>query len=204
MGLTTRRVPAAAADSGPRCSWAEVRSERWPGEGVLGPGVVRRPNHRLQVTVDKRPLYLYVGDRGPGQARGGASGTFFVVAPSGQPRRIGPNAMCNPLCRHRPQRHRSRLRHRRPQFRLPAPAAPLVHRAERAPPFRWSDPPARPPPARPPLARPPLARPPPVRPPLARLPPVHRRPRPRWGAGWRTSPSTDRPPVDPRPSSWPE
>ncbi len=72
-------------------------AKRWPplllaggakravaGTGVTGLGTVPRAKHRLQVTWHKRPLYRYVGDRHPGQARGqGKGGIFFVAAPTG-------------------------------------------------------------------------------------------------------------------------
>ena len=54
------------------------------GTGVTGLGTVPRAKHRLQVTWHKRPLYRYVGDRHPGQARGqGKGGIFFAASTTG-------------------------------------------------------------------------------------------------------------------------
>jgi predicted lipoprotein with Yx(FWY)xxD motif len=54
------------------------------GSGVRDLGTVVRPDHRLQVTSHKMPLYLYAGDGRPGQFHGqGVRGTFFVATPSG-------------------------------------------------------------------------------------------------------------------------
>ena len=54
------------------------------GTGVTGLGTVPRAKHRLQVTWHKKPLYRYVGDRHPGQARGqGKGGIFFAASTTG-------------------------------------------------------------------------------------------------------------------------
>lgn len=56
------------------------------GPGAGGAlGVLRRPGGTLQVTLRGLPLYLYSGDRSPGQASGqnlkSFGGTWHVVAP---------------------------------------------------------------------------------------------------------------------------
>jgi len=70
-------------------AWPPLLLARGMKRAVAGPGVkdlgtVVRPDHRLQVTSHKMPLYLYVGDGQPGQFRGqGLRGTFFLATPGG-------------------------------------------------------------------------------------------------------------------------
>ena len=70
-------------------AWPPLLLARGAKRAVAGPGVkdlgtVVRPDHRLQVTSHKMPLYLYVGDGQPGQFHGqGLRGTFFVATPGG-------------------------------------------------------------------------------------------------------------------------
>lgn len=78
-------------------------SEAWPPlllpagtkKPIFGPGVqssllgtTRRGDGTTQVTYDKWPLYLWVGDTQPGQATGqdlnNLGGLWFVLAPSGR------------------------------------------------------------------------------------------------------------------------
>jgi predicted lipoprotein with Yx(FWY)xxD motif len=51
--------------------WPPVRGPVTAGPGVLGKlGTITRPGGSLQATYDGHPLYGYVGDTAPGQARG--------------------------------------------------------------------------------------------------------------------------------------
>jgi predicted lipoprotein with Yx(FWY)xxD motif len=75
-------------------------AEQWPplllprgvsralaGHGVRAAmvGAVRRANGQLQVTYNGWPLYLWIGDRGPGQATGQADdmGLWYVMSVTG-------------------------------------------------------------------------------------------------------------------------
>ena len=51
--------------------WPPVTGSPTAGPGVTGTlGTIRRPGGGLQATYDGHPLYTYIGDNGPGQARG--------------------------------------------------------------------------------------------------------------------------------------
>jgi predicted lipoprotein with Yx(FWY)xxD motif len=51
--------------------WPPVTGTPTAGPGVVGKlGTIKRSDGRLQATYDGHPLYTYVGDSGPGQARG--------------------------------------------------------------------------------------------------------------------------------------
>ncbi len=51
--------------------WPPVGGGSRVGPGVTGKlGTIRRPGGGLQATYDGHPLYTYIGDSGPGQARG--------------------------------------------------------------------------------------------------------------------------------------
>jgi predicted lipoprotein with Yx(FWY)xxD motif len=51
--------------------WPPVTGNVTAGPGVTGTvGTIRRPGGALQATYDGHPLYTYIGDSGPGQARG--------------------------------------------------------------------------------------------------------------------------------------
>jgi len=82
-------------------AWPPVLLARGVKRATAGPGVrdlgtVLRPDHRLQVTSHKMPLYLYVGDGRPGQFQGqGLLGSFFVATPSGRIR-MAPAAVAPP------------------------------------------------------------------------------------------------------------
>jgi predicted lipoprotein with Yx(FWY)xxD motif len=45
-------------------------------------GTVKRPDGRLQVTFEGMPLYTYVGDTAPGQAKGQGIHGFVAVTTS--------------------------------------------------------------------------------------------------------------------------
>jgi predicted lipoprotein with Yx(FWY)xxD motif len=77
-----------------RCSgscaayWPPVAGRPQAGAGVTGQlGTITRPGGGLQATYDGHPLYSYVGDRAPGQARGNNldlnGGLWFMVRVSG-------------------------------------------------------------------------------------------------------------------------
>ncbi|MBV9093579.1 MAG: hypothetical protein JO132_06845 [Streptosporangiaceae bacterium] len=68
--------------------WPPVTGEPKAGPGVPGTlGTIRRPGGALQATYDGHPLYTYVGDSGPGQARGNNlnlnGGVWYEVRVSG-------------------------------------------------------------------------------------------------------------------------
>jgi predicted lipoprotein with Yx(FWY)xxD motif len=46
-------------------------------------GTIDRPDGGTEVTYNGMPLYLYVGDKSPGQANGQGVGGFFAVTASG-------------------------------------------------------------------------------------------------------------------------
>ncbi|MFN3974496.1 MAG: hypothetical protein ACK4K2_04380 [Dehalococcoidia bacterium] len=49
-------------------------------------GTIRRPEGSTQVTYNGWPLYYFVADRAPGDAKGqGVRGVWFVVSPAGTP-----------------------------------------------------------------------------------------------------------------------
>ena len=51
--------------------WPPIGGDSRVGPGVTGKlGTVRRPGGGLQATYDGHPLYTYIGDSGPGQAKG--------------------------------------------------------------------------------------------------------------------------------------
>jgi len=51
--------------------WPPVGGDSRVGPGVTGKlGTIRRPGGGLQATYDGHPLYTYIGDSGPGQAKG--------------------------------------------------------------------------------------------------------------------------------------
>ena len=51
--------------------WPPVTGSPMAGPGVTGTlGTIKRPGGAVQATYDGHPLYTYVGDSGPGQARG--------------------------------------------------------------------------------------------------------------------------------------
>jgi predicted lipoprotein with Yx(FWY)xxD motif len=68
--------------------WPPVTGSPKAGPGVTGKlGTIRRPDGGLQATYDGHPLYTYVGDSGPGQARGNNlnlnGGLWYEVRVSG-------------------------------------------------------------------------------------------------------------------------
>ena len=51
--------------------WPPVTGTPKAGPGVTGKlGTIKRPGGASQVTYDGHPLYTYIGDSAPGQARG--------------------------------------------------------------------------------------------------------------------------------------
>jgi predicted lipoprotein with Yx(FWY)xxD motif len=68
--------------------WPPVTGSPRAGPGVTGTlGTIKRPGGVTQVTYDGHPLYAYVGDSGPGQARGNNlnlnGGLWYEVRVSG-------------------------------------------------------------------------------------------------------------------------
>ena len=68
--------------------WPPVTGNPRAGPGVTGKlGTIKRPGGGLQVTYDGHPLYTYIGDNGPGQARGNNlnlnGGLWYEVPASG-------------------------------------------------------------------------------------------------------------------------
>jgi len=65
-------TPAASRCTGPCAAyWPPVTGTPNAGPGVTGTlGTIRRPGGGLQVTYDSHPLYTYIGDSAPGQAKG--------------------------------------------------------------------------------------------------------------------------------------
>ena len=68
--------------------WPPVTGSPKAGPGVTGRlGTIKRPDGALQATYDGHPLYTYIGDSGPGQARGNNlnlnGGLWYEVPVSG-------------------------------------------------------------------------------------------------------------------------
>jgi predicted lipoprotein with Yx(FWY)xxD motif len=68
--------------------WPPVPGSPKAGRGVIGHlGTIKRPGGGLQATYDGHPLYTYIGDHGPGQARGNNldlnGGLWYEVQVSG-------------------------------------------------------------------------------------------------------------------------
>ena len=68
--------------------WPPVSGTARAGPGVTGTlGTIKRPDGHLQATYDGHPLYTYLGDSAPGQARGNKldlnGGIWYVVPVSG-------------------------------------------------------------------------------------------------------------------------
>jgi predicted lipoprotein with Yx(FWY)xxD motif len=68
--------------------WPPVTGSPAAGPGVTGTlGTIKRPGGVMQVTYDGHPLYTYIGDSGPGQARGNNlnlnGGLWYEVRVSG-------------------------------------------------------------------------------------------------------------------------
>jgi predicted lipoprotein with Yx(FWY)xxD motif len=93
-GLTVYYFDKDTADSGAsNCSgqclenWPPVIAESDSPEvdGVTGTvGTITRDDGTTQVTLNGLPLYLYIGDKAPGDVTGqGVGGIWWVVAPDG-------------------------------------------------------------------------------------------------------------------------
>ena len=68
--------------------WPPVTGNPRAGPGVTGKlGTIKRPGGGLQATYNGHPLYTYIGDNGPGQARGNNlnlnGGLWYEVPVSG-------------------------------------------------------------------------------------------------------------------------
>jgi predicted lipoprotein with Yx(FWY)xxD motif len=81
--------PAASRCTGD-CAiyWPPVGGDVKAGPGVTGAlGTIRRPDGGLQATYNGHPLYTYIGDNGPGQAKGNKldlnGGLWYAVRVSG-------------------------------------------------------------------------------------------------------------------------
>jgi len=82
-------TPTASACTG-SCAvyWPPVAGSPHAGPGVTGPlGTIKRPGGAVQATYDGHPLYTYIGDSGPRQARGNnldlSGGLWYEVRVSG-------------------------------------------------------------------------------------------------------------------------
>jgi len=82
-------TPTASACTG-SCAvyWPPVTGSPHAGPGVTGPlGTITRPGGAVQATYDGHPLYTYIGDSGPRQARGNDldlnGGLWYEVRVSG-------------------------------------------------------------------------------------------------------------------------
>ena len=82
-------TPAASKCTGSCAAyWPPVTGSPQAAPGVTGKlGTIKRPDGSLQATYDGHPLYTYVGDSGPGQARGNNlnlnGGLWYEVRVSG-------------------------------------------------------------------------------------------------------------------------
>jgi predicted lipoprotein with Yx(FWY)xxD motif len=82
-------TPTASKCTGDCASyWPPVTGTPKAGPGVTGKlGTIKRPDGSVQATYDGHPLYTYVGDSGPGQARGNNlnlnGGLWYEVRVSG-------------------------------------------------------------------------------------------------------------------------
>jgi predicted lipoprotein with Yx(FWY)xxD motif len=82
-------TPATSACTGSCAAyWPPVPGSPEAGPGVTGQlGTIFRPGGAIQATYDGHPLYTYVGDSGPGQARGNNldlnGGLWYEVRVSG-------------------------------------------------------------------------------------------------------------------------
>lgn len=127
------------------------------GPGVKGLGTVVRPDHRLQVTSHKMPLYLYAGDGRPGQFHGqGLRGSFFVATPSGALRSAPTTAPPGPA----------------PTMPAPSPASPPATMPPMTSPSVTTSPTTTPRPSAPPATTPPVMRSPVTTPPATTPPPT--------------------------------
>jgi predicted lipoprotein with Yx(FWY)xxD motif len=68
--------------------WPPLLGSPQPGPGVTGTlGTISRGGRSVQATYDGHPLYTYVGDNGPGQAKGNNldlnGGLWYEVRVSG-------------------------------------------------------------------------------------------------------------------------
>jgi predicted lipoprotein with Yx(FWY)xxD motif len=82
-------TPTASACTG-SCAvyWPPVTGSPKAGPGVTGTlGTITRPGGAVQATYDGHPLYTYIGDSGPRQARGNHldlnGGLWYEVRVSG-------------------------------------------------------------------------------------------------------------------------
>jgi predicted lipoprotein with Yx(FWY)xxD motif len=82
-------TPTASACTG-SCAvyWPPVTGSPKAGPGVTGTlGAIKRPGGAVQATYDGHPLYTYIGDSGPRQARGNNldlnGGLWYEVRVSG-------------------------------------------------------------------------------------------------------------------------
>jgi len=115
---TRRALYLFTKDPSGRSTCAGACAKAWPpliangkvtvarGSGLKASllGTTRRSDHRLQVTYDHHPLYMFGGDHRAGQINGeGASafhGHWYLVSPAGgavKPKKKS-GGVCDPLC----------------------------------------------------------------------------------------------------------
>lgn len=107
------------ADKAGRSGCSGACAKAWPplltsgrpvaakGSGVNGKllGTIKRSSRVLQVTYNGHPLYLFSGDKKPGQISGEGAhqygGRWYIVNPAGnpvKPKASGGGIVCNPIC----------------------------------------------------------------------------------------------------------
>jgi predicted lipoprotein with Yx(FWY)xxD motif len=82
-------TPSASKCSGSCATyWPPVKGPLTAGSGVTGTlGTITRSDGTMQATYDGHPLYTYVGDKAPGQAKGNglnlSGGLWYEMTVSG-------------------------------------------------------------------------------------------------------------------------
>jgi hypothetical protein len=88
--IRCRRAGCRRARRGGSCAtyWPPVKGPATAGSGVTGTlGTITRPDGTTQATYDGHPLYTYLGDTAPGQAKGNglnaSGGVWYEMTVSG-------------------------------------------------------------------------------------------------------------------------